>query len=115
MATDIMATSTTELTLFHSILLTLLTRFALASLIMRTISLRSAQYTVLSKRRLLKLVTSGFVRGWDDPRMPTISGLRRRGYPAAGINAFCDDVGVSRANNLIEFRRLSQHIRVSLR
>jgi len=46
-------------------------------------------YTVLSKRKLLKLVNSGYMRGWDDPRMPTIKGLRRRGYTAAILNAFC--------------------------
>jgi len=72
------------------------------------------EYTVLSKRRLLKLVTGKFVRGWDDPRMPTISGMRRRGYPSGAINSFCDDVGVSRSTNLIEFGRLSQHIRMGL-
>jgi hypothetical protein len=51
-------------------------------------------YTVLSKRKLLKLVNSGYMRGWDDPRMPTIKGLRRRGYTAAILNAFCQVNGM---------------------
>ena len=51
-------------------------------------------YTVMSKRRLLELVKGGLVRGWDDPRMPTISGMRRRGYPAEAIRNFCARIGV---------------------
>mmetsp|Transcript_24231 Transcript_24231/g.55165 ORF Transcript_24231/g.55165 Transcript_24231/m.55165 type:complete len:711 (-) Transcript_24231:264-2396(-) len=64
-------------------------------------------YTVLSKRRLLKLVGNGHVRGWNDPRMPTISGLRRRGYTAQIINDFCARCGVSRASCTIEAERLA--------
>ena len=60
------------------------------------------EYVVLSKRKLIQLVTSGFVRGWDDPRMPTIKGLRRRGYTAEALNRFCSDIGVTRNENLIE-------------
>jgi len=71
-------------------------------------------YTVLSKRKLTKLVTSNFVRGWDDPRMPTISGLRRRGYSADAINAFCRDVGVTRNENFIEYARLQHFARLDL-
>ncbi|GMH46775.1 hypothetical protein TrRE_jg6637 [Triparma retinervis] len=71
------------------------------------------EYTVLSKRRLLKLVEKT-VRGWDDPRMPTISGLRRRGYTKECLNAFCDDVGATRNANLVEVNRLQQHARVAL-
>lgn len=51
---------------------------------------------LLSKRKLLKLVKGGRVRGWDDPRMPTIKGLRRRGYTAEILNKFCEDIGVTR-------------------
>lgn len=51
---------------------------------------------LLSKRKLLKLVKGGLVRGWDDPRMPTIKGLRRRGYTAEILNKFCEDIGVTR-------------------
>ena len=59
-------------------------------------------YTVLSKRRLIKLVQEGHVTGWDDPRMPTISGLRRRGYPQDAIRKFCDVIGVGKRENLVE-------------
>jgi len=63
-------------------------------------------YTVMSKRFLLKLVTDGRVRGWDDPRMPTISALRRRGFPAQGIRDFAASVGVAKAENLVEIEQL---------
>src|ERR1700729_288714 len=59
-------------------------------------------YTVMSKRKLLQLVNEKFVSGWDDPRMPTISGLRRRGYTPASIREFCDRIGVARRENLID-------------
>jgi glutaminyl-tRNA synthetase len=72
------------------------------------------QYTVLSKRRLIKLVEKGWVRGWDDPRMPTVSGLRRRGYTAHILNSFCSDVGASRASNVVEITKLQQTARVNL-
>jgi glutaminyl-tRNA synthetase len=64
------------------------------------------QYTVLSKRRLLKLVNTQTVRGWDDPRMPTISGLRRRGYTKEILNNFCNDLGATRASNVIQMEKL---------
>src|SRR4029078_7847685 len=63
-------------------------------------------YTVLSKRFLLRLVTEGHVKGGDDPRMPTISGLRRRGFPAAGIRDFAESIGVSKADSVIEIGQL---------
>ena len=63
-------------------------------------------YTIMSKRRLSELVDSGLVSGWDDPRMPTISGLRRRGVPASAIIAFCEKVGVSKRENIIDFALL---------
>ena len=71
-------------------------------------------FTMLSKRKLLKLVTSGYMRGWDDPRMPTIKGLRRRGYTPQSLNAFCRDVGVTRNENLVQYERLEQMARVHL-
>mmetsp|Transcript_12996 Transcript_12996/g.38680 ORF Transcript_12996/g.38680 Transcript_12996/m.38680 type:complete len:708 (-) Transcript_12996:28-2151(-) len=74
----------------------------------------NVSYVVLSKRKLTKLVTSGFVRGWDDPRMPTISGLRRRGYSPGAVNAFCRDVGVTRNENFIEYSRLQHFARADL-
>ena len=64
-------------------------------------------YTVLSKRKLLKLVSSGFMRGWDDPRMPTIKGMRRRGYTAGIINAFCRDIGATRNENVVQYERIN--------
>lgn len=72
------------------------------------------QYTVLSKRRLLKLVHNHHVHGWDDPRMPTISGMRRRGYTADILNTFCNDVGASRASNVVEMTKLQHTARLLL-
>lgn len=72
------------------------------------------EFTVLSKRRLIKLVMNNNVRGWDDPRMPTISGLRRRGYTKDIINSFCNDVGATRALNVVEMEKLLQTARLSL-
>lgn len=70
------------------------------------------QYTVLSKRKLIKLVDKKYVRGWDDPRMPTISGLRRRGYTKEIINTFCNDIGATRAKNIVEISKLYQTARL---
>ena len=74
----------------------------------------NVSYIVLSKRKLIKLVNVGFVRGWDDPRMPTISGMRRRGYPPAAINRFCTEIGVTRNAKLIEYEKLSGCVRREL-
>ena len=71
-------------------------------------------YTVLSKRKLLKLVNCGYMRGWDDPRMPTIKGLRRRGYTPAIINAFCRDIGATRNANIVQYERLAAIARSTL-
>ena len=64
------------------------------------------EYTVTSKRKLSQLVSENIVEGWDDPRMPTISGLRRRGYSAASIREFCRRIGVTRQDNTVEMRAL---------
>jgi glutaminyl-tRNA synthetase len=71
-------------------------------------------YTVMSKRKLLRLVQEGLVRGWDDPRMPTISGMRRRGYPAEALRAFCERIGVAKRENTIELALLEHFIREDL-
>ncbi|MFH1965912.1 MAG: glutamine--tRNA ligase/YqeY domain fusion protein [Acidobacteriota bacterium] len=71
-------------------------------------------YTVLSKRKLLQLVEENFVERWDDPRMPTISGLRRRGYTPASIRRFCDEVGVAKRDVVIDVARLENSIREEL-
>ena len=71
-------------------------------------------YTVLSKRKLIQLVKGGFVRGWDDPRMPTICGMRRRGYPPEAIRDFCSRIGVARAENLVEYSLLEFCVREHL-
>jgi glutaminyl-tRNA synthetase len=68
-------------------------------------------YTVLSKRVLLNLVNEGHVRGWDDPRMPTISGLRRRGFPAEGIRDFVTMIGVAKADSVVEIGLLEYAVR----
>jgi glutaminyl-tRNA synthetase len=68
-------------------------------------------YTVLSKRNLLHLVQSGTVRGWDDPRMPTLSGMRRRGYPPEAICAFVEGVGVTKVESVIDIGRLENAVR----
>jgi len=71
-------------------------------------------YTVMSKRKLLRLVTDGHVGGWDDPRMPTIAGLRRRGYTPASIRNFCDRVGVAKRENVIDVALLEFSVREDL-
>ena len=71
-------------------------------------------YTVLSKRKLLTLVQKGYVSGWDDPRMPTLSGIRRRGYTPEGIRTFCSRIGVSKTNGTIEFALLEHAVREDL-
>ena len=71
-------------------------------------------YTVMSKRKLLQLVTEGHVDGWDDPRMPTISGMRRRGYPPAALRRFCDDIGVAKRENLVDIALLEHFVREEL-
>jgi glutaminyl-tRNA synthetase len=71
-------------------------------------------YVVLSKRKLIQLVNEGHVAGWDDPRMPTLAGARRRGYTPEGFRRFADKIGVSKANQLIEFRELEESMREHL-
>lgn len=71
-------------------------------------------YTLTSKRKCLKLVQDGIVDGWDDPRMATISGMRRRGYPADAIRDFCEKIGVSKAYSVIDFALLESCVRDSL-
>jgi len=71
-------------------------------------------YTVMSKRRLLELVQKGYVNGWDDPRMPTISGLRRRGYTPASIRNFCSRIGVTKQESVIDMTLLEHSVRDDL-
>ncbi len=72
------------------------------------------QYTVMSKRKLTQLVEEGHVEGWDDPRMPTVAGLRRRGFTSASIRDFCDRIGVTKSDNSIEMGVLENCIREDL-
>jgi glutaminyl-tRNA synthetase len=72
------------------------------------------EYTVMSKRLLTQLVDEGIVAGWDDPRMPTLAGLRRRGYTPAAIRGFCERIGVTKADNLVEMGMLESAIRDDL-
>ncbi|MCG9553357.1 glutamine--tRNA ligase [Vibrio sp. Isolate31] len=72
------------------------------------------EYTVMSKRKLNQLVIENLVQGWDDPRMPTISGLRRRGFTSASIREFCKRIGVTKQENMIEFGSLESCIRDDL-
>ncbi|WP_104399195.1 glutamine--tRNA ligase [Vibrio penaeicida] len=72
------------------------------------------EYTVMSKRKLSQLVSENLVKGWDDPRMPTVSGLRRRGFTPASIREFCKRIGVTKQENMIEFSSLESCIRDDL-
>lgn len=69
------------------------------------------EYTVMSKRKLKHLVTGALVRGWDDPRMPTLAGMRRRGYTPSALNRFCSAIGISRATNMIGMHVLEHWVR----
>lgn len=80
----------------------------------REFSRLNLSYTIMSKRKLLTLVEQGIVSGWDDPRMPTISGLRRRGYTPASIRSFVETVGVSKRENVIDVALLEFKIREDL-
>ncbi|MFW5792022.1 MAG: glutamine--tRNA ligase, partial [Desulfohalobiaceae bacterium] len=71
-------------------------------------------FTVLSKRKLIRLVREGHVSGWDDPRMPTISGIRRRGYSSRAIRTFCDRIGVAKANSVVDIAMLEHCLREDL-
>ncbi|MEQ1895725.1 MAG: glutamine--tRNA ligase, partial [Planctomycetota bacterium] len=71
-------------------------------------------YTVLSKRKLLRLVKEGHVEGWDDPRMPTLSGIRRRGYTPAALRSFCERIGVARFNSTVDVVQLENALRDDL-
>ena len=80
----------------------------------REFARRNLSHTIVSKRKLLQLVTEGYVSGWDDPRMPTISGLRRRGYTAAAIRKFADTIGIAKRENLIDVSLLEFCVREDL-
>jgi len=71
-------------------------------------------YTVMSKRKLLELVQEKLVSGWDDPRMPTVSGMRRRGFTSASIRNFSDTIGIAKRNNVIDVALLEHHVREDL-
>jgi glutaminyl-tRNA synthetase len=71
-------------------------------------------YTLLSKRKLLALVQEGYVKGWDDPRMPTLSGMRRRGYTPEAIRSFCANLSVSKTNNTVQLSALEYSVREDL-
>ena len=71
-------------------------------------------YTVMSKRKLLELVNGGYVNGWDDPRLPTIAGYKRRGYTPESILAFCDQIGIAKANSMVDVAQLEFCIRDDL-
>ncbi len=75
---------------------------------------KALTYTVLSKRKLIELVRNNYVTGWDDPRMPTVSGLRRRGYTPEAVREFCARLGVSKANSIADFQQLEACVREDL-
>jgi glutaminyl-tRNA synthetase len=75
---------------------------------------RNLSYTVMSKRKLLQLVNEKFVKGWDDPRMPTVSGMRRRGYTADAIKNFADTIGIAKRENIVDLGLLEFHVREDL-
>lgn len=74
----------------------------------------NVNYSVMSKRKMKKLVEDNIVDGWNDPRLLTLSGMRRRGYPAAAIRAFCDSVGVAKANSVVDMAQLEHFVRDNL-
>ncbi len=80
----------------------------------REFARRNFSHTVVSKRKLLKLVEEGVVNSWDDPRMPTISGLRRRGYTPEAINIFVDTIGIAKRENVVDVSLLDFHVREHL-
>jgi len=80
----------------------------------REFARRNLSYTVMSKRKLLELVQDGHVKGWDDPRMPTISGLRRRGYTPSSIRDFSETAGIAKRDNVTDIALLEFHIRTEL-
>ncbi|WP_350286734.1 glutamine--tRNA ligase/YqeY domain fusion protein [uncultured Croceitalea sp.] len=80
----------------------------------REFARRNLSHTVVSKRKLLKLVEEGVVSGWDDPRMPTISGLRRRGYTPEAIRNFADTIGIAKRENIVDVSLLEFHVREHL-
>jgi glutaminyl-tRNA synthetase len=80
----------------------------------REFARRNLSYTVMSKRKLLQLVQEGYVNGWDDPRMPTISGLRRRGYTPSSIRDFSETAGIAKRDNVTDLALLEFHIRTEL-
>ena len=80
----------------------------------REFARRNLSHTVVSKRKLLQLVEQGVVKGWDDPRMPTISGMRRRGYTPESIRNFADTIGIAKRENLIDVSLLEFHVREHL-
>ncbi|MFA5573741.1 MAG: glutamine--tRNA ligase/YqeY domain fusion protein [Brumimicrobium sp.] len=80
----------------------------------REFARRNISYNVVSKRKLLKLVEGGTVAGWDDPRMPTISGLRRRGYSPASIRNFADSIGIGKRDNVVDMSHLEFFVREDL-
>lgn len=80
----------------------------------REFARRNLSHTVVSKRKLLQLVENGVVQGWDDPRMPTLSGLRRRGYTPESIKNFVDTIGIAKRENLVDVSLLEFHVREHL-
>jgi glutaminyl-tRNA synthetase len=80
----------------------------------REFARRNFSHTVVSKRKLLQLVEKGVVTGWDDPRMPTISGLRRRGYTPESIKAFAETIGIAKRDNVVDVSLLEFHVREHL-
>ena len=80
----------------------------------REFARRNLSHTIVSKRKLLQLVTENYVAGWDDPRMPTISGLRRRGYTPESIRKFADTIGIAKRENLIDVSLLEFCVREDL-
>jgi glutaminyl-tRNA synthetase len=80
----------------------------------REFARRNFSHTVVSKRKLLQLVNEKHVDGWDDPRMPTISGMRRRGYPPLAIQKFAEAIGIAKRENVVDLSVLEYHVREEL-
>ena len=107
---------TTEFTMHKPLYIWIMQKLNLKGVLPKQIefSRLNLTYTITSKRNLLKLIEKKYVNGWDDPRMPTIAGMKKRGYPPNAILKFCEKIGLSKRNNIISISLLESYVREEL-